>query len=258
MPPTRVAIIGDYGRPGEPAAAVAELVHAHRPDLVITTGDNTYIGGSTEELERAVGQYYHRYMHPYRGAHGPGADRKRFFPVLGNHDWDDGYPQPLLDYFELPGRYYTVTWGPMQIFAVSSHFAEPDGYRVETPQARWLQAELAASTAPWRIVVMHHPPYSSGHHGPSAWMRWPYADWGANVVLAGHDHIYERLEIDGVLYLVNGLGGGARYALGESPEPGSQATFNADHGALLGEVSAERLTLRFLTRSGDLIDEVTR
>ena len=52
---------------------------------------------------------------------------------------------------------------------------------------------LAASTAPWKIVYMHHPPYSSSQHGSTPGMQWPFENWGASLVLTGHDHTYERI-----------------------------------------------------------------
>jgi tartrate-resistant acid phosphatase type 5 len=258
VPPTVFAVIGDFGFAGEPAAAVAELVHSWEPEFVVTAGDNNYPTGKPELLDRNVGQYYHRYIYGYEGEYGEGSpDRQRFFPALGNHDWDQGYPQAYLDYFKLPGngRYYTFTWGPLSFFILDSMFTEPDGYQVDSIQAAWLEEVMSASTSPWNIVVCHHPPYSSGLHAAMSWMRWPYREWGADLVISGHDHNYERIEVDGLTYVVNGLGGGARYAPGTRPEPGSQVFYNADHGAMRCSATAEQLFCQFINRNGDVIDE---
>ncbi len=250
-------MIGDFGMEGEPAAAVAGLVAAWAPDFVVTTGDNNYPDGAAETLDRNVGQYYSQFIGPYKGQFGPGAAENRFWPVLGNHDWVVGYPEPYLAYFTLPnnGRYYSLQRGPVGLFALDSMPGEPDGWGADSAQAAWLQAELAASTARWKIVVLHHSPYSSGHHGSSEWMRWPYAAWGAQLVLGGHDHTYERVQREGVTYIVNGLGGGARYARGFSGLEGSQIFFNADHGAMLVEADETALRARFVTRAEQLVDE---
>jgi 3',5'-cyclic AMP phosphodiesterase CpdA len=254
----RVALIGDYGMVGEPAAAVAALVDSWQPDLVVTLGDNNYPDGTSETIDANIGQYYQQYIAPYRGQYGPGASENRFFPVLGNHDWVVGYPEPYLSYFTLPGngRYYEFTRGPLHFFMLDSMPGEPDGISADSVQGRWLLATLAASTARWKIVVMHHPPFSSGHHGSSDWMQWPFAAWGASMVLAGHDHSYERLTIDGIPYIVNGLGGAARYTPGCCPLPGSEAFFNEDHGAMLLEVGDAGLGLQFVTRNGVVVDVV--
>lgn len=252
----RFAVIGDYGLAGEAAAAVAALVAGWEPDFVVTTGDNNYPDGRAETIDRNIGQYYSQFIAPYRGAFGPGATENRFWPVLGNHDWSTGYPEPYLAYFSLPGngRYYSVERGPVRLFALDSMPGEPDGINSDSPQAAWLQRELAASTARWNIVVLHHSPYSSGHHGSSTWMRWPFAAWGAHLVLGGHDHTYERVERDGITYIVNGLGGGARYARGFTGLEGSQIFFNADHGAMLVEAGPQTLDARFVTRAGVVVD----
>jgi hypothetical protein len=251
-----MAVIGDYGLAGPDEAAVAELVAGWSPDLVITLGDNNYEMGHASTIDDNVGQYYHAFIAPYRGKHGPGADQNRFFPALGNHDWRTPHAWPYLEYFSLPGneRYYDLTWGPLHLFALDSDPHEPDGVTADSDQARWLETRLAASTSAWQLVYMHHPPFSSGDHGSSEAMRWPFAAWGADVVLSGHDHHYERLELDGIVYVVNGLGGNPeRYDLRDAL-PGSEARFNAEHGAMLVEATAERLELRFVTASGREID----
>lgn len=253
----RVAVIGDYGMEGEPLAAVAALVASWAPDFVVTTGDNNYPDGSAETIDRNVGQYYSQFISPYRGAFGPGATENRFWPVLGNHDWVVGYPEPYLSYFSLPGvgRYYSLERSPVALFALDSMPGEPDGSTSDSLQARWLQGALAASAARWKLVVFHHAPFSSGYWGSCDWMRWPFAAWGAQLVLSGHDHTYERVQHEGLTYIVNGLGGGARYARGFNAMEGSQIFFNAEHGAMLIEADATSLRARFVTRERLVIDD---
>jgi tartrate-resistant acid phosphatase type 5 len=253
--PVRFAVIGDYGLAGEAEQAVADLVHSWTPDLIITTGDNNYPTGLAETIDHNIGQYYHMYIHPYQGAYGLGAAENRFFPTLGNHDWDAPNAQPYLDYFTLPGneRYYDFTWGPVHFFALNGDSREPDGVGASSMQAAWLRERLASSTAPWKIVYMHQPPYSSGYHGSVTWMRWPYKEWGADAVISGHDHTYERLLIDDLPYFINGLGGGPRYPFQE-PLPGSQIRFRDEHGAMLVEATELDIIFQFITRSGIEID----
>jgi tartrate-resistant acid phosphatase type 5 len=255
--PIRFAVIGDYGLVGQPAQDVADLVKSWQPDFIITTGDNNYPDGEAATIDDNIGQYYHEFIYPYQGAYGEGADINRFFPSLGNHDYSptDGF-QPYLDYFDLPGngRYYDFVWGPVHFFALNSDYREPDGHHQNSVQAMWLRDRLAASNAPWRLVYMHVSPYSSGLHGSAAVMQWPYAEWGATAVLAAHDHTYERLEIDGFLYFVNGLGGHpARYPSGQEVE-GSRVFFNDDYGAMLVEATETTMTFQFITRTGAVID----
>jgi hypothetical protein len=251
----RFAVIGDYGEGSQAEQDVAALVKGWSPDFIITTGDNNYPSGSPETIDHHIGKYYNEYIHPYLGAYGAGAAENRFFPTLGNHDWDTNGAQAYFDYFTLPGneRYYDFVWGPAHFFALDSDSREPDGVGASTPQAMWLQGKLAASTSTWKIVYMHHPPYSSGTHGPVDWMIWPFREWGASVVLSGHDHVYERLLVDGLTYFINGLGGGPIYSF-LYYTPYSQVRFNDDYGAMLVVADAAQITFQFITRQGVVVD----
>ena len=255
VPPVRFAVIGDYGLAGTPEAEVAALVLGWQPDFIVTVGDNNYPSGEAETIDLNIGQYYHSYIAPYSGAYGAGAESSRFFPTLGNHDYYSDLAQPYFDYFSLPGneRYYDFTWGALHFFLLNSNEYEPDGVGRSSAQAAWLKTQLAASTSPWQIVVFHHAPYASGYYGGTDWMRWPFGEWGADAVLAGHDHVYERLLVDGIPYFVNGLGGGGRYNFGEV-DPHSSVRYNANHGAMLVTASAAQVTFQFYTRTGELVD----
>jgi hypothetical protein len=251
----RVAVIGDFGLDGVAEADVAALVQGWQPDIIITVGDNNYPDGAAETIDANIGKYYHNYIFPYSGMYGSGADRNRFFPTLGNHDWYTAKAQPYFDYFTLPGneRYFDFVEGPVHFFALDSDGNEPDGVNAGSVQGAWLQKGLAASTSPWNIVYMHHPPYSSGMHGSTDWMQWPFAAWGADAVLAGHDHLYERLLVDGIPYFTNGAGGGALYNFSD-PLPQSQFRYSANYGALLITADQVELFFEFYSREGNLID----
>lgn len=254
----RFAAIGDFGQAGEPLAAVATLVKSWQPDLVITLGDNNYPNGAAETLDENVGQYFHEFIGNYQGSYGEGAEINRFFPTLGNHDYDTANAQPYFDYFTLPGneRYYDFVWGPVHFFAINSDSREPDGVGRTSLQADWLRTRLSEATAPWKVVYFHAAPYSSGQERSTIWMRWPFKEWGVDLVLAGHDHVYERLEVDGLTYVVNGLGGGVRYAF-QRALPESKVRFRENYGALLLQASDERLSARFVAIDGTEVDGFT-
>jgi hypothetical protein len=257
--PIRFAVIGDYGSANKNEAAVATLVQSWNPDFILTVGDNNYPSGAASTIDGAIGAYYHNYIYPYTGQYGPGAaDTNRFFPTLGNHDWYTTGAQPYLDYFMLPGneRYYSFVWGPVEFFAIDSDDNEPDGISASSIQAEWLRNQLAASTTPWQIVYFHVPPYSSGHHGSAPIMDWPFAEWGADAVLAGHDHSYERLVADNIPYIVNGSGGKSLYAFND-PLPNSLHRYNVKYGAMLIEASRTGLEFSFYRVDGTLIDSCT-
>jgi hypothetical protein len=252
----RFAVIGDYGDAGVARDDVANLVRGWDVDFVLTLGDNNYPVGSASTIDANIGAAYHAFIHPYQGSYGEGADKMRFFPSLGNHDWARGDIQAHLDYFALPGneRYYSFTWGPASFFAVDSDPHEPDGVTADSVQATWLREALAASDSPFNVVYMHHPPYSSGRHGSQPGMQWPFKAWGADLVMAGHDHTYERIRIGDLTYVVNGLGGRRwRYRLG-APIEGSQFRYNSDFGAMRVVMNETQAVIEFVDKAGTVVD----
>jgi tartrate-resistant acid phosphatase type 5 len=257
----RFAVIGDYGAETVGEAAVAAMVRSWNPDFVITAGDNIYPDGSAAIADRRVGQYYHSFIYPYAGSYGPGATTNRFFPSLGNHDWETPGVAPYLAYFTLPGneRYYDFIRGPVHLFALDSDPHEPDGTTSTSLQATWLRNGLANSRSPWKLVYFHHSPYSSGSHGNMTWMQWPYQAWGATAVLSGHDHDYERIVVNGFPYFVVGLGGQGIRHFRSTLVPGSQVQYNDNYGAMLVEATADRITFTFIsvTGGGTVIDHYT-
>lgn len=256
--PVIFAVIGDYGEAGTDEEAVADLVKSWNPDFVITAGDNNYPDGEASTIDVNIGQYYHQFIHPYVGSYGSGASQNRFFPSLGNHDWHVYNAQPYIDYFALPGNeyYYEFSWNSLvHFFALDSQAAAQNGVGT---QSQWLQPRLQRSREPWKIVYMHHPPYSSGNHGSSRFMQLPYESWGATAVMAGHDHTYERIfkGANNFPYFVNGLGGRSTYTCG-SPVSGSQVCYDDNYGAMRVEATDTQITFQFITINGVVIDEYT-
>ncbi|MGB5847258.1 MAG: T9SS type A sorting domain-containing protein [Ignavibacteriaceae bacterium] len=84
-------------------------------------------------------------------------------------------------------------------------------------------------------------------------MQWPFKEWGADVVMAGHDHTYERLIVDEFPYFVNGLGGKNRYQF-DPPIPGSIVRYREKYGAMLMTADESRLTFSFFSVDNELID----
>ncbi|HEV2762599.1 MAG TPA: fibronectin type III domain-containing protein, partial [Pyrinomonadaceae bacterium] len=160
---------------------------------------------------------------------------------------------PYLDYFTLPGneRYYDFVQGPVHFFMLDSDSREPDVITSNSAQAQWLQSRLAASTAVWKIVILHHPPFSSR----TSWsnLQWPFREWGADAVLSGHAHIYERILKSGFPYIVNGLGGESLGSFSTAIE-GSMVRFGTDFGALKVTAGQTSLTFQFITRAGVVVD----
>jgi len=254
----RFAVFGDYGDDSADEARVAALVKSWNVDFVVTTGDNNYPSGDASTIDAHVGKYYASFIGGYHGAYGPGSPVNRFWPSPGNHDWGTGLGA-YVDYFTLPGneRYYDVDLGLVHLYAIDSDPHEPDGATAESKQGDWLKARLASSHACYDVVYFHHPPYSSARHGSTEAMRWPFKAWGAEVVFAGHDHTYERLEVDGIPYFVCGLGGAEKYGFYGTPLPQSHVRFNDDYGAMLVTATPEAITYEFFAADAVRRDALT-
>lgn len=253
------AIIGDYGVGDEDEAAVANLVASWNPEFIVTVGDNYYTnagGTGTDRFARSVGAFYGRWLD------------ESFYPSLGNHDYDASpAPATYLSYFSPPRanlastsgntRYYDFVRGPIHFFVLNSNPQEPDGIDSTSIQARWLHRRLSASKSKWNVVIDHHPPYSSDdEHGPNAGMRWPFAEWGADAVVSGHVHTYERIMRDHIVYFVNGIGGASRYNFGAHIQ-GSAARYRDTPGAQRVTITGDALVFECYATGGKLVDRYT-
>lgn len=272
------AVIGDFGFSGVAEARVAQLVSSWRPDFIITTGGNNYPEGQSETFEQNILQYYGDYVQSGAPSFEVEFIQNRFFPALGDRDWaalhcaDRQCFGPWFEHFYLPGneRYYDFIWGPVHFFAIDSDPNEPDGRSSDSIQGQWLQRKLAASTSLWKIVYMHHPPIASDvdidplgiTDEPSiretdAILQWPFQQWGATTVLAGHNHVYERIILDDFPYFVNGAGGHPTLYLFDfppSPQFPNRVQYNDRHGAMLIDASETKLLFLFIADTGEIID----
>ena len=246
----KFAAVGDIGNTAG-SAAVAKLIRSQSPQFVTLLGDLCYDDQPIAEQINAN----------YSSEKTAG----RLYPALGNHEFTDpcgGGPAAAgyLKYFTLPNneRYYDFVKGPVHFFALNS-YNDPDGTRAGSKQGNWLKSKLAASTSPWQVVFFHHPPFSSGRHQSSTYMRWPFEQWGVDAVLNGHDHDYERVlqdaNGDGVKlpYFVSGLGGESRRGFGTIVS-GSVKRYAAGDGALFVTATSTSLSFQFRNTAGNLID----
>jgi 3',5'-cyclic AMP phosphodiesterase CpdA len=221
------------------------VVHRQRPvDLVVLGGDNIYPSGDMALIDAT-------FRRPYAELLAAGVP---FHAVLGNHDirTANGDPQVAYPAFGMGGRFYTLRRGPVEFFMLDTN-VNADWQR----QISWLRTVLARSTAPWKVVVGHHPIYSSGVYGNDAQLAARLVAvmrrHGVQLYINGHEHHYERSRpLDGITYLVVG-GGGASLrpviASAQSAKVASVFSF-----AEL-EASATELRLSAWDKQGRLIDQ---
>jgi hypothetical protein len=260
--PRVFAFMGDFGDYNTNSTAVANLIKGWMPNDIFAVGDGDYIdnGLTFEAIDLATGKNYFDYIYPYHGIYGANnLSKNHFWMVPGNHDWGNpsssaSNPTGLTQYYQfyldvLPGnkRYYDVVRGDIHFFGLDSDNNEPDGRTSTSVQAQWLKARLSASTSRWKVVFFHHSPYSSEDidHNITE-MRWPFKAWGADLVISAHSHSYERLNVDGLTYVVVGTGGGNTLRPQTAPLGESLVRIDDKFGALRLRTTTSRLIGEFI------------
>lgn len=196
--PVRIAVAGDVGTGEEEAyrtaAVMDSLDEQYEFAALLLLGDNIYPEGEIHQLQEKV-------LDPFA----PVLDGDtRLLPVLGNHDVDYGYREAQIEAFSMPGPWYSEMIGEDTLFIGldSNQANNPD-------QLIFLENLLQAERPAWTIVTMHHPAFSAGYHGDEQSVQENFVplfeEYGVTLVLAGHDHDYQRtVPINGVTYVVSG------------------------------------------------------
>jgi tartrate-resistant acid phosphatase type 5 len=268
-----VGIIADFGSGNADAATVADMVNGWNPDYIFAVGD-TWYGNSLllSDLVDRVGTIYGDYI------------PNDFYVVPGNHDRDPvGRFAIVRDYFKMPDRrtpsgpvrntgYYSFIRGNVEYFVYDAGYdssqvnQQPDGVDVNSKEAAWLRTALANSKARWKVVGLHQPPFTSvASSNPASTLsgdgylaypalRLPFKEWGADIVLMGHGHIYERLEKDDFTYIMIPSGGQPEGAINATPSPYSKLRSNA-LGASRLTVTCNEWKLETFAIDGSLIEK---
>ena len=234
--PVQIVAAGDIGECGFGAAKTGKMLDTLTGPL-LALGDLAYYDGSRTN---------------FRDCYDPnwGRHQSRTKPVPGNHEYDtDHSAAGYYDYFgELAGQrgqgYYAYTEGNWRIIALNSELPMAAG----SPQQAWLRAELAANRFTCTLAYWHRPRWSSGPNLPQKdvdplWRT--LQEFGVDVVLNGHDHIYERFapqdpdgkaSATGIREFIVGTGGAHLYTPG-APQPNSEVRASV-YGILIMTLNA--------------------
>ena len=212
----------------------SSLISTLKPDGIFALGDLQYESASSQEL-----------MTNFDVSWGP--LRSTTYPVRGNHEYLTSGAAGYVDYFsEMSPSYWTVDAGGWRIIAVDSWCQGQiyAGCSATSAQTQWLKSELqrARDESKCAAVMMHHPFVSSGSYATSSVKNlWEAAvTGGADLMVAAHDHIYERFlpldasgapAVGGMPFFISGLGGAPATPIGDAV-PGSAFRYNSNHGAL--------------------------
>jgi len=245
---------GDIAHCGSSNDEATAALLARRPGTVAALGDNAYESGTTREYTDCYGPTWGRYK-----------DRTK--PAVGNHDYLTPGAAGYYDYFGVAAGprgkgYYSYDLGGWHIIVLNSN-CEVVSCAAGSAQEQWLRADLAAHPARCTIGYWHHPRFSSGAtHGDDIEVAplWrALYDAGAELVLNGHEHLYERFAPQtpdavadperGIRQFTVGTGGRSLYELGRR-KANSEVVNNQTFGVLQLTLNVAGYSWEFLPVAG--------
>src|ERR1041385_2747537 len=241
-----VAVTNGGARTGADTLVVTVVA----PSVLVGAGGNAYPDGATNDYKNCYAPTWGRF-------------KSRTKPVPGNHDYLTPGAAGYFNYFGAAAGqsgkgYYSYDLGDWHVVALNSNIA----MNVGSAQEVWLKADLAQSTKRCTVAYWHHPLFSSGNEGPHAEVQPLYQDLydaGAELVIVGHDHDYERFapqnpagvrdSLHGIREIVAGTGGGGLFVV-YPPVPNSEVLDNNTLGVLKLTLHANGYTWKFLPIAG--------
>jgi predicted phosphodiesterase len=242
----KFGVLGDFGTGSRAQYQLAEqMVKLHgrfKYNLVVLVGDNLYGSERPQDFKK-------KFELPYKPLLDAGV---KFYATLGNHDARE---QRFYKLFNMGGNlYYIFNPSPdVRFFMLESTYPVPE-------QIAWLEKELTTSSSKWKIVVFHHPLYSSGdRHGSDLLLREVleplFVKHNVSVVLNGHDHFYERVKPQkGIAYFVVGSGGQLRAGNIDRGSGISAKAFDTDQTFMAAEITADEMFFNAISRQGQTVD----
>ncbi len=227
------------------------------PGTVMALGDNVYPYGTAQKFRDCYDPTWGKY-------------KKRTKPAVGNHEYyHTTGASPYFDYFGAragtPGRgYYSYDRRGWHVVVLNSNCGKVGGCTSGSPQGRWLRNDLARNPADCTLAYFHHPLYASGNGTATAQVKpfWNILyNQGAEVILSGHAHRYERyapITPEGRKDLAKGI---RQFVVGTGGEPGGTEVYHADapnmqvvktnvYGVLRLSLRADAYAWRFVPIAG--------
>ena len=238
--------IGDMGtgwKTQKDLIALMSTLPANQFPAVLLLGDIIYPAAKADLLESNL-------IQPFEPMLKAG---NIFYPCWGNHDWLEKEAIHLKQYFDAPD-YYSFSIGPADFWALNSN-------KFDSAQANWLSNSLANSKSTWKIVFLHHSPYSSGkvHHTNKNMIQHVCPilnDYKVDLCLSGHNHLYERTEkIGNVTYIVSGGGSASLHSYEETVDF-PRAYIDNIHHFIAVQGNSHNLSLKAFNLKGQAFDQL--
>ncbi len=247
-----VAAVGDIGECGSAAVPLTARLVEQISGPLLLAGDLAYMHGSPSDFQRCFEPAWGQFRHRWR-------------PSPGNHEYETPGAAGYFQYFgSAAGQgarsYYSFRAGDWLVLMLNSNI--PAG--IGSPQFDFVRSELQANGNPCTMAVWHHPLFTSGPNGPNIFMRDMWAllyERGADVIVAGHDHLYERFgkqDVDGrsdargLRQFIAGTGGARLYNF-QRTAANSQSRVNA-HGVLRLNLHTSTYDWAFIDTNGAIAD----
>lgn len=263
--PISFSVIGDSGYGGLPQLQVAQVLASTKPDFVIHVGDVIYPAFSRFLSDFRCFSIYSDLMR-----------RTPFFFAPGNHDsyggtadYDEAFYMPTNN-FNASERFYSFDHGPAHFVILNSDLEARADYSPGSVQYNWLEADLAATQQPWKLIFFHHVFRSSSFHEFDDYDRnFAYDSdqlqnsigvlatrYGAQVIINGHDHVYERfMPVNGITSLTTGGGGANLYGLSTLNRHSAQ--FFIRYHCLKVTIDGDQLETQAIDNNGLLLDSMS-
>lgn len=256
----KVVAVGDIAGEWPEDEATAKLAESLNPGAVILLGDLAYLVGAPDEFERFFAPTWGRL-------------KDKTLPSPGNHDHGTEKLRGYCDYFGKRARcdegfaWYETKLGPWRVISLDSGGKTPgsslDGFAAGTRQRAWLRRALARTGTKCTLVFWHHPRFSSGNHGDDIRSKEVWDELmkaGVDVVLAGHDHHYERFaalnasgerdDARGIPSFIVGTGGAPLYKFNAPPKSTTVFRQADTHGVLELSLEPNAFSWRFVPVGG--------